>query len=62
MTGKALAEVVAIEAKAEVRQVKTMADYSVSVVLNFPEQYKAQAKQFIDWQGKMVRLVAVAEE
>jgi hypothetical protein len=58
----ALAEVVAIEAKAEVRQVKTMADYSVSVVLNFPEQYKAQAKQFIDWQGKMVRLVAVAEE
>lgn len=58
----ALAEVVAIEAKAEVRQVKTMADYSVSVVLNFPEQYKAQVKQFIDWQGKMVRLVAVAEE
>lgn len=57
-----MAEVVAIEAKAEVRQVKTMADYSVSVVLNFPEQYKAQAKQFIDWQGKMVRLVAVAEE
>jgi len=67
MTGKALAEpvtvdVIAIEAEAEVRQVKTMADYSVNVVLNFPEQYKAQAKKFIDWQGKTVRLVVVAEE
>lgn len=53
---------IAIEACAEVRQVKTMSDFSVSVVLNFPEPFKAQAKQFIDWQGKMVRVIAVVEE
>ena len=55
-------EQIAIEASAEVRQVKTMADFSVSVILNFPEPYKQQAKKFIDWQGKMVRIVAVCEE
>lgn len=52
----------AVEAIVEVRQIKTMADYSVNVVLNFPEQYKEQVKLFIDWQGKLVHLVAVAEE
>lgn len=55
-------EQIAIEASAEVRQVKTMADFSVSVVLNFPEPFKPQAKRFIDWQGKMVRIVAVVED
>lgn len=53
---------VAIEAVAEVRQVKTMADFSVSVTLNFPETMKEQVKRFIDWQGKMVRIVAVEED
>jgi hypothetical protein len=55
-------EQIAIEASAEVRQIKTMSDFSVSVVLNFPEPFKQQAKKFIDWQGKMVRIVAVCEE
>lgn len=58
----ALGSPVAIEAIAEVRQVKTMADYTVTVSLNFPETCKEQAKQFIDWQGKMVRIVAVQED
>ena len=62
MTGKALAEVIAIEASAEVRQIKTMADFTLTVVLNFPEPFKEQAKKFIDWQGKNVRIVAVLED
>lgn len=53
---------VAVDATAEVRQVKTMADYSISVTLNFPEPMKDAAKMFIDWQGKMVRVVAVEED
>lgn len=59
---RALGSPVAIEAAAEVRQVKTMADYTLTVTLNFPESCKEQAKQFIDWQGKMVRIVAVQED
>lgn len=53
---------IAVEASAEVRQVKTMADFSVNVVLNFPESFKPAVKKFIDWQGKMVRVVAVLED
>jgi hypothetical protein len=53
---------IAIEAVAEVRQVKTMADYTVTVSLNLPETCKEQAKKFIDWQGKLVRIVVVLEE
>ncbi len=53
---------VAIEAIAEVRQVKTMADYTVTVSLNFPESCKEQAKKFIDWVGLIVRIVAVQED
>ena len=57
-----MTEQIAIEASAEVRQVKTMADYTVSVTLNFPEPFREQAKKFIDWQGKMIRIVAVIDE
>ena len=52
---------VAIEAVAEVRQVKTAVDNSITVTLNFPEPCKEQAKKFIDWVGLMVRIVAVQE-
>lgn len=55
-------EQIAIEASAEIRQVKTMADFSVNVVLNFPEPFKPAAKKFMDWQGKMIRIVAVVED
>lgn len=57
-----MADVKAVEAIAEVRQVKTMADRSINVTLNIPEPYKQQAKLLIDWQGFMVRLVAVLED
>jgi hypothetical protein len=52
---------IAVEASAEVRQVKTMADFSVNVVINLPEPFKPAAKKFMDWQGKMIRIVAVLE-
>lgn len=55
-------EQIAIEASAEVRQVKTMSDYSVSVTINFPESFKPVIKKFIDWQGKMIRIIAVLED
>jgi hypothetical protein len=54
-------EPVAIEAVAEVRQIKTMSDFTVNVTLNIPENCKEQAKKLIDWQGKLVRIVVVLE-
>jgi hypothetical protein len=67
MTGKALdsksREQIAIEFIAEVRQVKTMADYSANLTLNIPEPYKPAAmEKFSKWQGKMVQVIAVVEE
>jgi hypothetical protein len=53
---------VAIEAVAEVRAVKTCADFTLNVTLNLPENCKEQAKHFIDWQGKLIRIVAILEE
>jgi len=55
-------EVLAVEAVAEVRQVKTMADFTINITLNIPENCKEQAKKLIDWQGKIIRLVAVLDE
>jgi hypothetical protein len=57
-----MTKVHAIEAVAEVRQVKTMSDFTVTVSLNLPETCKEQAKKFIDWQGKQVRIVVVLDE
>jgi len=55
-------DVKAIEVIAEVRQVKTMADFTVNLTLNIPEQFKQNALKFGEWQGKMIRLIAVVEE
>jgi hypothetical protein len=57
-----LTDPIAIEAVAEVRQVKTMSDLSLNVTLNFPEYCREQAKNFIDWQGQVIRIVAVLED
>lgn len=55
-------DIKAIEIVAEVRQVKTMADFSVNITLNIPENCKEQAKKFLDWNGDLVRIVAVLEK
>ena len=67
MTAKALdsksRDQIAIEFVAEVRSIKTMADYSANLTLNIPEPYKPAAmEKFSKWQGKMVRVVTVLED
>ena len=62
MAEKTTVDVLAIEASAEVRQVKSMVDGSINVVLNLPEPFKPQGKFFMDWVGKMVRIVVVGED
>ena len=47
----------AVEVRAEVRQIKTMADGSVNVILNLPEDCKEQVKVLLDWQGLEVKAV-----
>lgn len=56
-------EKIAIEFPAEVRSLKTMADFTANLTLNVPEPYKAAVmEKFSKWQGLMVRIVAVLEE
>jgi len=47
----------AVEVRAEVRQIKTMADGSVNVILNLPEDCKEQVKVMLDWLGLEVKAV-----
>lgn len=56
-------EKIAIEFTAEIRALKTMADYSANLTLNVPEPFKPSVMEwFSKQQGKMVRIVAVLEE
>jgi len=49
----------AVEVRAEVRQIKTMADSSVNIVLNVPEDCIEQVKVLLDWLGYEVKVVIV---
>ena len=51
----------ALELRAEVRQIKTMADGSVNVVLNLPEDCMEQVKVLLDWLGLEVKVYVVNE-
>ena len=57
-----MATVKAVEFRAEVRQVKTMADRSVNVILNLPEDCIEQAKVLMDWLGLEVGAVIVSPD
>ena len=50
-----MSDIKAIEFVAEVRQIKTMADGSVTVLLNMGEDCREQAKVFLDWHHSAVR-------
>lgn len=50
-------EVRAVEIRAELRQIKTMADGTVNVVLNLPEDCREQVKVMLDWLGLEVAVV-----
>jgi len=52
----------AVEVRAEVRQIKTMADSSVNVVLNIPEDCREQVKVLLDWLGYEVKAVIVQQD
>ena len=47
----------AVEVRAELRQIKTMADGSVNVTINLPEDCREQAKKLMDWLGFELRAV-----
>ena len=51
----------AVEIRAEVRQIKTMADGTVNLVLNLPEDCIEQVKVLLDWIGLEVKAVIVNE-
>ena len=50
-------DVKAIEIRAEVRQVRTMSDHSVNLILNLPEDCIDQAKVLLGWVGNEVKAV-----
>ena len=50
-------EIKAVEVRAEVRQIKSMADGSFNLVLNLPEDCREQTKVLLDWIGFEVRVM-----
>ena len=54
-SGEKGAKIKAVEVRAELRQIKTMADGSVNIVLNLPEDCKPQVKVMLDWLGMELR-------
>jgi len=50
-------QVKAVEVRAELRQIKTMADGSVNVVLNLPEDCIEQVKVLLGWMANEVRVL-----
>ena len=50
-------KVKAVEVRAELRQIKTMADNSVNVVLSLPEDCMEQVKVLLDWLNLEVRVL-----
>ena len=57
-----MAETVAVEFEAEMRQVKSMADGTYNVVLNVPEYCLPQLQTMMGWLKSLVRVVMVNEE
>jgi hypothetical protein len=50
-----VSDIKAVEVRAELRQIKTMADGTVNIVLNLPEDCKEQVKVLLDWLGYELR-------
>jgi len=56
-----LAEAVAVEFEAEMRQVKSMVDGTYNIVLNVPEYCLPQVQTMMGWLKSLVRVVMVEE-
>ena len=50
-----MTDIKAVEIRAELRQIRTMADGSVNIILNLPEDCKEQVKVLLDWLGYEIR-------
>lgn len=62
MSGDKRQKIKAVEIRAEVRQIRTMADGTVNLVLNLPEDCKEQVKVILDWLGLEVgAVIAIGE-
>ena len=57
-----LAEAVAVEFEAEMRQVKSMADGTYNIVLNVPEYCLPQVRTMMGWLKDLVRVVMANEQ
>ena len=57
MSESSISQKKAIEIRAEVRQIRTMADGTVNVTLNLPEECIPQVKIMLDWLGLEVKAV-----
>lgn len=51
----------AVEVRAELRQIKTMADGTVNLIVNIPEDCKEQVKVLLDWLGLEIKAVIICE-
>ena len=54
-------EIKAVEIRAEIRKIQTMADGSINVLLNLPEDCLEQVKVLMDWQKMEVKAIFVNE-
>jgi hypothetical protein len=54
-------EIKAVEIRAELRQIKTMADGTFNITLNIPEYCAEQVKVMLDWLKNEVKIVMVSE-
>lgn len=55
-------DVKAVEIRAELRQIRTMADGTINIVLNLPEDCKEQVKVMLDWLGYEIGAVIVSND
>jgi len=57
-----LAEAVAVEFEAELRQVKSMADGTYNITINVPEYCLEQVQTMMGWLKDLVQIVMVRDE
>ena len=58
-----MSDIKAVEVRAELRQIKTMADGTVNIVLNLPEDCKEQVKVLLDWlQLELKAVIALSDD
>ena len=52
----------AVEIRAELRQIKTMADGTANITINIPEDCREQVKAMLDWLHMEIRAVLVLND